>query len=459
MTACETHAGAATSVSMLHGGRVLRSRRLTGTSSSELFGNGTGVDGAKHTTSYVQAMERLIAVVQQLSLARDLDTLMGIVRTAARELTGADGATFILREGDRCFYADEDAIAPLWKGRRFPMTSCISGWAMIHRREAVIEDVTRDARVPQDAYRPTFVKSLLVVPIRNVDPVGAIGNYWAARHQPRPEEIKLLQALADTTAVALENIQVYAELERRVQARTAELETLNHDLDSFCHSVSHDLRAPVRAIGGFCNLIAKDHGTGFDAEIHRKLGVIKSEAGRMGTLIDDLLAFSRLGRKALKTVDFDMTEVARRVFDRLQRDRGDKADTTVDFRLANLPAATGDVSLFEQVWINLMSNALKFSSKRMRPSIEIGGSDDGHDLTYWVRDNGAGFDQQHAAKLFQPFQRLHSDGDYPGTGIGLALVHRIVSRHGGRVWAIAAPEAGATFFFTLPRKHTAAPAN
>jgi signal transduction histidine kinase len=406
-------------------------------------------ESARDGASYVLAMERLIAVVQQLSLARDLDGVMGIVRTAARELTGADGATFILRDGDRCFYADEDAIAPLWKGRRFPMTSCISGWAMIHRREAVIDDITKDARIPQDAYRPTFVKSLLMVPIRTIDPIGAIGNYWATHHQPSAEEIKLLQALADTTAVVLENVKVYEELERRVRERTAELETLNNDLDSFCHSVSHDLRAPVRAIGGFCNLIAKDHGSGFDSETHRKLGVIKSEATRMGTLIDDLLAFSRLGRKALKLVDFDMTDVARRIFDRLQRDR---TDSTVDFRLANLPAATGDVSLFEQVWSNLLSNALKFSAKRMRPSIEIGGSDDGHELTYWIRDNGAGFDPQHAGKLFQPFQRLHHDADFPGTGVGLALVHRIVTRHGGRIWALSTPEGGATFFFTLPRK-------
>jgi signal transduction histidine kinase len=412
----------------------------------------TRVEDAKYTAGYVQSMERLVAVVQQLSLARDLDSVMEIVRTAARGLTGADGATFILRDGDRCFYADEDAIAPLWKGRRFPMTSCISGWAMIHRREAVIYDVTKDPRIPPDAYRPTFVKSLAMVPIRAIEPIGAIGNYWATLHQPTTEEVKLLQALADTTAVALDNVKTYAELERRVRERTAELETLNNDLDSFCHSVSHDLRAPVRAIGGFCNLIAKDHGSGFDPETHRKLGVIKNEASRMGTLIDDLLAFSRLGRKTLKLVDFDMTDVARRVFGRLQPD---KTDTTVDFRVANLPAATGDVNLFEQVWSNLLSNALKFSAKRMRPSIEIGGSDDGHDLTYWVRDNGAGFDPQHAKQLFQPFQRLHQDADFPGTGMGLALVHRIVTRHGGRIWAVAAPETGATFFFTVPRKNLA----
>jgi signal transduction histidine kinase len=398
---------------------------------------------------YVQAMERLVAIVQQLSLARGMDAVTAIVRTAARDLTGADGATFVLRDGDRCFYADEDAVEPLWKGHRFPISQCISGWSMIHRREAVIEDVATDPRIPQDAYRATFVKSLLMVPIRTIDPIGAIGNYWASHHPPTSEEIKILQALADVTAVALENVKIYSELEQRVRERTDELETLNKDLDSFCHSVSHDLRAPVRAIGGFCTLIEKDHGSEFDPEIHRKLGVIKNEAARMGTLIDDLLSFSRLGRKPLKVVDFDMTDLARRVFDRLQRD---SLDSLVDFRLANLPAASGDLSLFERVWTNLLSNALKFSAKRIKPSIEIGGGDDGRELTFWVKDNGVGFDPQHASKLFQPFQRLHHDADFPGTGVGLALVHRIITRHGGRTWGVSSPEGGATFFFTLPSK-------
>ncbi len=175
---------------------------------------------------YGHAMEQLVEVVQRLSMARDLATVMDIVKHAARALTGADGATFVLRDGDKCFYADEDAISPLWKGQRFPMDVCISGWAMLNRQPAVIEDIYADSRIPADAYRPTFVKSLAMVPIRTLDPVGAIGNYWAERHQPSPEQVKVLQALADTTAVALENVQVYAELEKRVRERTLELETI-----------------------------------------------------------------------------------------------------------------------------------------------------------------------------------------------------------------------------------------
>jgi hypothetical protein len=177
-------------------------------------------------------MEGLVEVVQRLSLARDLPTLQDIVRRAARGLTGADGATFVLRDGDRCFYADEDAIAPLWKGQRFPMSACISGWSMLNRRPAVIDDIYADNRIPHDAYRPTFVKSLVMVPIRTLDPIGAIGNYWAVPHQPTETEVKLLQALADTTAVAMENVRVFSELEERVKARTAALEEANRKLEA-----------------------------------------------------------------------------------------------------------------------------------------------------------------------------------------------------------------------------------
>ncbi|HJZ56808.1 MAG TPA: GAF domain-containing protein, partial [Gemmataceae bacterium] len=184
----------------------------------------------RYSTDIPSEVGELVGAVQRLSLARDLPTVQEIVRRSARRLAGADGATFVLRDGDRCHYADEDAIAPLWKGQRFPMDICISGWSMLHRRPAVIEDIYADDRIPHDAYRPTFVKSLVMVPIRTLDPVGAIGTYWAARHAATPAEVHLLQALADTTAVAMENIRVFTELEDRVKARTAELEERNQQL-------------------------------------------------------------------------------------------------------------------------------------------------------------------------------------------------------------------------------------
>lgn len=155
----------------------------------------------------------LIETIQQLSMARSVAQIQAIVRHTSRRLTGADGATFVLRDGDMCHYADEDAIAPLWKGQRFPMSACISGWVMLHREHAMIADIYADDRIPADAYRPTFVKSLLMVPIRQLDPIGAIGNYWAEHHEPSEREVILLQALADSTAVAMENVRMIGELE------------------------------------------------------------------------------------------------------------------------------------------------------------------------------------------------------------------------------------------------------
>jgi signal transduction histidine kinase len=240
-----------------------------------------------------------------------------------------------------------------------------------------------------------------------------------------------------------------ADLEARVSARTEELEIANKDLEGFSYSVSHDLRAPIRAISGFCTLFEQDHGSQLDDESRRKLGIIKSEADRMGALIDDLLAFSRLGRKAIARSELDMAELVNTVLSRLKSDEETKS---ADVRIGVLPRANADRSLIEQVWTNLLSNALKFSSKAASPTIEIGGISDEKEHVYFIRDNGTGFDPKYAERLFGVFQRLHQDTEYPGTGVGLALVQKIVTRHGGRVWADGRPGDGATFHFTLPKE-------
>jgi diguanylate cyclase (GGDEF)-like protein len=190
-------------------------------------------------SGYVDGMKRLLQAVQELSLARSLADIQRIVRSSARELTACDGATLVLRDNDCCYYADENAIAPLWKGSRFPIESCISGWAMLNRDAAVIPDIHRDPRVPQSLYRPTFVKSLVMVPIRKLDPIGAIGNYWANQHHPSEQEVRLLQALADSTSIAIENVQVSSQLEQRVRDRTAALKKANEEIHRL--SVTDDL--------------------------------------------------------------------------------------------------------------------------------------------------------------------------------------------------------------------------
>ncbi|HEY9199128.1 MAG TPA: ATP-binding protein [Gammaproteobacteria bacterium] len=244
------------------------------------------------------------------------------------------------------------------------------------------------------------------------------------------------------------------ELEERVTSRTEQLANVNKELEAFSYSVSHDLRAPLRAITGFSNLLVEDHGDQLDVEARRKLEVIMGEATRMGTLIDDLLAFSRLGRKAMQYSEVDMAEMVRTTYASLCKQH---SGPPPELHLGSLPNATGDPSLLGQVWVNLLSNAIKFSSNKQNPVIEVNAISDAHERIYFVRDNGAGFDSRYESKLFEVFQRLHDSSEFPGTGVGLALVRRIVSRHGGRVWAESRLGEGATFYFSLPKEHANEP--
>ena len=408
----------------------------------------TGRSGdAMEDMLYLHAMERLITIVQELSLARTLQGVTEIVRKAARDLTGADGATFVLNDNGMCYYADEDAIAPLWKGQRFPLNACISGWAMLNRKQAVIEDIYADTRVPHDAYRPTFVKSLVMVPIRLMDPIGAIGTYWANPHAATAQEVKLLQALADTTAVAMENVQVYAELDERIKSRTAELEDANKELEAFSYAVSHDLRAPLRHIDGYVKIILEDFGEDLADDIKGYLQRIHNSVQHMGRLIEDLLQLSRLAHKPLRKETVDLGRMAWKILADLQSDDPDRRAQLV---VAEQLSAHGDPGLLEAVMQNLLSNAWKFTARKATARIEVGKMEtaEGQEI-YYVRDNGVGFDMAYVDKLFRVFQRLHLATDFPGTGVGLATVQRIIANHGGRIWVDSVPDEGTVFYFTL----------
>jgi PAS domain S-box-containing protein len=238
-----------------------------------------------------------------------------------------------------------------------------------------------------------------------------------------------------------------AELEQRVAVRTAQLEESNRELESFSYSVSHDLRAPLRAIEGFSKILLELHAPAFEPEAQRMLGVVSANARRMSRLIDDLLAFSRLSRTDLRAQSVDMAALAREAFEELCPP---EARARVRLEIGDLPPCRGDAALLRQVWTNLVGNALKFSSLRDPALIRIGGERRGGEIVYHVRDNGVGFDMQYADKLFGVFQRLHDPEQFEGTGVGLAIVQRVVRRHGGRVWADATPDGGALFGFALP---------
>ena len=240
-------------------------------------------------------------------------------------------------------------------------------------------------------------------------------------------------------------------LEKRVAERTQSLEEANKELEAFSYSVSHDLRAPLRAVDGFSRIVIEDYGDKLDAEGKRLLNVIRDNAQNMGHLIDDLLQFSRLSRKALETSPLDIRTLAQDVCLELQSAEDAKP---AEFKIGELPESYGDRSLMRQVFVNLFSNAIKYSRKKENIEVEVGGFAHNGENIYFVRDHGIGFDMKYADKLFGVFQRLHDAEQFEGTGVGLAIVHRVVSRHGGRVWAEAELNKGATFYFSLPRERT-----
>ncbi len=233
----------------------------------------------------------------------------------------------------------------------------------------------------------------------------------------------------------------------KVIAVNQQLEAANKELEAFSYSVSHDLRAPLRAVDGFARMVLEDYAEKLDAEGRRQLRVIRDGAQKMGRLIDDLLGFSRLGRREMALADVDMMALVRDVAEELR-----KLETAriIEIAIAPLPATHGDPAMLRQVWANLLSNAIKFTRPRAPARIEVGGWTDGAESIYRVKDNGAGFNMEYADKLFGVFQRLHGPDEFEGTGVGLALVQRIVHRHGGRIWAEGKVNEGAAFSFALP---------
>lgn len=389
----------------------------------------------------------LLDAVRGLSMARSIEDIAVVVRRSARELAQADGATFVLPENGFCHYLDEDAIQPLWKGMRFPMERCIGGWAMNHGQAVVIPDVYGDERIPHAAYRPTFIKSLLMVPIRPTSPLGAIGVYWATHHEATADEQSLLQALADSTSVAMESVRIHQQLERRVRERTAELRAVNDALEAFTAAVSHDLRSPLNAISGFSELIERRCGGQLDADASMYLRMVRESAQRMTGIVADLLNLSRASRGVLTPQPVDLVELAREAWTDLQ---SSQADRRITLQTPSGLIVRGDRGLLRIALDNLLSNAWKYTANRPEARVELGMRLDAElGALYFVRDNGAGFDSSKAVDLFEPFRRQHRDSEFAGTGVGLATVRRVIERHGGHVWADSHPDGGATFYFTL----------
>jgi two-component system sensor kinase len=247
----------------------------------------------------------------------------------------------------------------------------------------------------------------------------------------------------------IEKVRTLRSLNNELKKETIKLEDANNELEAFAYSVSHDLRVPLRAIDGFSRIVIEDYEDKLDEEGIRLLNIIRDNTKKMGQLIDDILLLSRAGRQEMKISELDITSLAKNIYNEFNHETDGR---NVDFTVDDLPRTMGDRTLLTQVLTNLIGNAIKFTREKENAKIEVGFNEDNDDNIYYVKDNGAGFDMEYYDKLFGLFQRLHSQEEFEGTGVGLSIVQRIISRHRGRVWGEGEVSEGATIYFSIPKK-------
>lgn len=399
-----------------------------------------------HHSYSISSYNRLLLVVKDLACVRTIEEIIEIVRLAARDLTNADGVTFVLRDGECCHYVDENAIGPLWKGMRFPLKSCISGWTMLNKQAAVIEDIYQDARIPLDAYKVTFVKSLVMVPIRIADPLGAIGAYWSTPHRATPEEIELLEILTDTTAVAISNVQLFQKLTNQ-----------NALKDKFIAMLAHELRNPVAPISNGVQLLKLKLGE--TGAVGETVLMMQQQIKHLSKLIDELLDISSItyGKISLKLEKLNLVDLVRQSLnDHAQAI--ERSNLRVVQNLPDTPLwADVDSTRFFQVFGNLLDNALKFSKPDGTIWVDLslipGENGLGSVAVLSVRDSGIGIDPIILPELFEPFTQSDRslDRSRGGLGLGLSVVKSLVELHGGNVEASSRGiNLGAEFKVTLP---------
>jgi signal transduction histidine kinase len=371
------------------------------------------------------------------SIATDEEGVIQIFNIGARRMLGYDAVDVVNHITPAEISDPQELIL------RAEQLSRELGTAILPGFEALVFKASRGI---EDIYELTYIK-------KDGSRLPAVVSVTALRDE-QDVIIGYLLIGTDNTARKLAEEEVrrlYAELEQRVILRTSELEAANKELEAFSYSVSHDLRAPLRAMDGFSQAVLEDFGGLLPEEGRRQLDTIRSGAQKMGALIDALLTFARLSRQLLNKQAIDTGQLVKGALEDLGSPWPQRK---VEVRLGPLPASSGDPVLLKQVWLNLLSNALKYTRKREMALVEIGCQKTEGVDTYFVRDNGTGFDMRYVEKLFGVFQRFHRVEDFEGTGVGLAIVQRIVQRHGGRVWAKAAVDRGSTFFFTLGKDAT-----
>lgn len=397
--------------------------------------------------------ELIVTTVQELSLAREINEVMKIVRSVARKLTEADGSTFVLRDGDLCFYADEDAISPLWKGSRFPINTCISGWAMLNKQPAVIEDIYQDDRIPIDVYRPTFVKSLVTVPIRTKDPIGAIGNYWAKQRMPSPREVSLLQALADITAVSIENIGVRDKLEEKLQERDnmlIQLKEQQKQLQEFTQIIAHNVRAPLS------NLMVLNDMIRNTKDVDDIMLCCEKQQPVIDFLhqtFEELVSATQV--KADFSVEKDHIELEETISKTISLLQGEiqKANATITWDFSKAKTIYYPTKYADSIIFNLLSNAIKYRSLGRDLQIKISSYKKSGWVYLEVSDNGLGIDlQKHGDKVFKLHKTFHEHPE--AKGFGLFITKTQIKAMGGSININSNPDKGTRFTIKLSKEKT-----
>jgi PAS domain S-box-containing protein len=416
-------------------------------------GTGTfGDEGVRVPSSSEQ--KYLIAMASHMAVALDRIHLLAERRKAESELRelNNDFVTLLENTGDFIYFKDQESRIRFCSQTLANVAGHSSWRDMVgkHDLEVFPKDV---ARVYYEEELPIFRdgKALVNKTDPYYDAQGKPGwvntNKWPVFGADKKTVVGIFGISRDITELKQAEdkiIELNRDLESKVVERTEQLEAANKELESFSYSVSHDLRSPLRAIDGFSHILQEDYTDKLDDEGKRLLGVVRDNTQKMGRLIDDILAFSRTGRGGLSFAEIDMEGMAHAVVGELLSDTGGLVE------IEHIPPARGDRAMMHQVFVNLLSNAIKFSHLKEHAMIKVGASVEDEETIYFVRDNGAGFDMHYAEKLFGVFQRLHAVSEFEGTGIGLAIVKRIVTRHGGRVWAEGKVNEGATFYFALP---------